>query len=110
MIKALVIILAAVAATTASAYDGLRDGEREMLDRANARDAEQRDYKRYRYERDNANHVGYSDRNKIKNLEYRKRQLNDQLRSAGTPSERYSIETQIIGIDRQIEQINAPRW
>ncbi|MCB0596893.1 MAG: hypothetical protein KDD28_22605 [Phaeodactylibacter sp.] len=30
--------------------------------------------------------------------------------AAGTPSERYSIETQIIGIDRQIEQINAPRW
>lgn len=110
MIKALVIILAAVAATTASAYDGLRDGEREMLDRANARDAEQRDYKRYRYERDNANHVGYGDRNKIKNLEYRKRQLNDQLRKASSPSERYAIDSQIIGIDRQIEQINAPKW
>lgn len=103
-------ILTLAVATTASAYDGLRPGEREMLDRANERDADQRDYKRYRYERDNANHVGYADRNKIKNLEYRKRQLNDQLRNARTPSERYTIETQIIGLDRQIEQINAPKW
>lgn len=92
------------------AYDGLRPGEREMLDRAYSRDADRSDYKRYRYARDNANHIGYSDRKRIRELEMDKSELNRQLRNANSYGQRRAIESQIIGIDRQIEQISAPKY
>lgn len=103
-------ILTLALAATANAYDGLRPGEREMLDRAYSRDADRSDYKRYRYERDNANHVGHSDRLRIRELEMEKGQLNSQLKRAKSYGERRAIESQIIGLDRQIEQISAPRY
>jgi hypothetical protein len=40
----------------------------------------------------------------------KKNELNGQLRRAKSPSERWGIESQIIGLDRQIEQISAPRY
>lgn len=108
--KLITTLLAVIIAGTASAYDGLREGEREMLDRIRDKDAARQDYKQYRYERDNANHIGYSDRKRIRELEMKKSELNGQLRRAKTPSERWGIESQIIGLDRQIEQISAPRY
>lgn len=108
--KTIATILALTLSATATAYDGLREGEREMLDRIRSKDASRQDYRQYRYERDNANHTGYSDRKRIRELEMRKRELHGDLKRAKSPSERWGIESQIIGIDRQIEQISAPRY
>ncbi|HPE79636.1 MAG: hypothetical protein H6961_01355 [Chromatiaceae bacterium] len=111
MIKFIAIILTAVFATGVSAYDGLRDGEREMLNRMNAKEDDNKAYKRYRYERDNANHIGYGDRKRIKDLEYRKRGLNVSLsKGKRTYGETAAIREQIRGIDRQIEQLSAPKY
>ena len=90
---------------------GLRQGEREMLERIEARKAEQRDAKRYSRERDARHNVGYGDRQKIRELEMEKSALNKSLtRGSKSYGETQAIRSQIIGIDRQIEQIRAPKW
>lgn len=90
---------------------GLRPGEREMLERIEAEEAEERDAKRYGRERDARHHVSYGDRLKIRELEMEKRSLNRELtRGKKSYGETAAIRTQIRGIDRQIEQLRLPKW
>lgn len=94
-----------------SGGSGLRPGERALLNNVRSREAEERAYKRHRYEQDARHHVDYGDRLKIRELEMEKGALTKSL-SRGSKSfgERRAIEARIIGIDRQIEQIRAPKW
>lgn len=90
---------------------GLRPGEREMLERIEARESEARAVKRYARERDARHHVSYGDRLKIRELEMEKRALNKSLSRGGKSyGEAKAIRSAIYGIDRQIEQLRAPKW
>ena len=90
---------------------GLREGERRALDRIDDREAEQRADKRYERQRDERHRVTYSDRKRIRELEMEKGALSKSLtRGSKSYGETSAIRSQIRGIDRQIEQIRAPKW
>jgi hypothetical protein len=82
-----------------------------MLNRIEAREAEQRDAKRYERERKERYRLTFGDRKRIRELENRKRSLSNSLdRGSKTYGETSAIRSQIRGLDRQIEQIRAPKW
>ena len=90
---------------------GLRAGERRMLNRIEAREANERAAKQYERERSSRHHVGYSDRKKIRELEMEKRTLSKSLsRGKKTYGQTTVIRSQIHGLNRQIEQLRAPKW
>lgn len=90
---------------------GLRAGERELLERIEARESDERAAKRYSRERDARHHVSYGDRLKIRELEMEKRALNKSLnRGSKSYGEAKTIRSSIRGIDRQIEQLRSPKW
>lgn len=102
-----VAVLAVLLAGPISA-DGLREGEREMLERIRQKEADRYNHKRFEYDRDVEKHVGYSDRKKIRSLENRKHRLQDQLqRRKPTYGQASSIRAEIRGIDKQIMQIRG---
>lgn len=90
---------------------GLRPGEQRMLRRIEAKEAEERDAKRYGRERDARHHVSHGDRLKIRELEMEKSSLSKSLtRGSKSYGQTSAIRSQIRGIDRQIEQLRAPKW
>lgn len=90
---------------------GLRQGERDMLNRMEARDAERQADKRYERQRDERHRVTYGDRKRIRELKMEKSALSKSLtRGSKSYGETAAIRSQIRGIDRQIEQIHAPKW
>ncbi len=90
---------------------GLRPGEKRALGDVEAKEAERRDAKRYERERDARYHISHEDRAKIRKLEIEKNRLSDSLnRGSKSYGETSAIRTQIRGIDRQIEQLRAPKW
>ena len=90
---------------------GLRQGERDMLNRIEAREAERRADKRYERQRDERHRLTYGDRKRIRELEMEKRALSKSLtRGSKSYGQTSAIRTQIRGIDRQIEQTRAPKW
>ena len=81
------------------------------LEQIEAREAEDRAAKRYSRERDARHHVGHSDRLKIRELEMEKRALSKSLNRNGVSyGQASAVRSQIRGIDRQIEQLRAPKW
>lgn len=90
--------------------DGLRPGERAMLDDVNARDEQDLGYKRYKADQYQRHHVGFSDRQRIKKLENDRRRLQESLDSGASVGKSWSVKTEIDGINRQIEQIRSPKW
>lgn len=90
---------------------GLRQGEIDMLNQIEAREAERRADKRYERRRDERYRLTYSDEKRIRELEMEKRSLNKSLTSGSKSyGQTSAIRSQIQGIDRQIEQIRAPKW
>lgn len=70
-----------------------------------------RDAKRYGRERDARHHVSHGDRLKIRELEMEKSSLSKSLtRGSKSYGQTSAIRSQIRGIDRQIEQLRAPKW
>lgn len=95
----------------ASSGSGLSLGERRMLEQINANEARQQ-YQRQRdwnYERRHT--LTFEDRNRIRELEMQKSDLRQQLRrNNGSWSQNLSTDDQIHAIDRQIQQIRAPKY
>lgn len=104
-----VLICGFILAPLATA-DGLRPGERAMLDRIRQRESAERYQKQDSRDFDRRHTLTFSDRKRIRELEMEKRQLNDQLRRGGSWSQNLSLERQIHDIDRQIEQIRSPKY
>jgi len=90
---------------------GLRDGERRMLDRIEAREAEEQYYKREARRFERRHTLTFGDRKRIRELEMEKGQLSKSLtKGSKSWSQNMGIREQIRGIDRQIEQIRSPKY
>jgi len=99
-----------VVAQTASApvliAGGLREGELEMLRRAEERDAARLQRRNDAWRRDKRKTVSYSDQNRLRNLERRKRDLQKQARGASV-GEGLSLSREIDGINDEIRRIRS---
>jgi len=80
-----------------------------MLQGVEAREAEDRAYKRNAYDRDVRYHLQPSERRKIKSLERERRDLVDRLGRASV-GDGISIEAQIRSIDNEMARIRASKW
>lgn len=108
--RLIIITLAAVLAMPATA-DGLRDGEKAMLDRIYAKEAYQRDRKSAAREQSKRHTLSYGEQQQIKRLEQKRHSLSmDRQRGGKSWDENMALSDEIRGIDRQIEQIRAPKW
>jgi hypothetical protein len=85
---------------------GLRPGEKAMLERAYERDAYSTARRDRAYARDVRKHVSPSERNRIRNLERRKRELQKEARGA-TLGQGFAIDREIDGINSEIQQIRS---
>ena len=96
---------------TGGGSDGLREGERAALERIREKEANDSAAKRSSRDRDARYQLSYSDQLKIRELEMDKRSLTQSL-SWGKKSwaEASAIREEIRGINRQIEQLSAPKW
>lgn len=91
-----------------TAPSGLRPGEKAMLERAYERDAYSTSRRDRAYARDVRQHVSPSERNRIRNLERRKRELQKEARGA-TLGQGFAIDREIDGINREIDGIRSGR-
>jgi hypothetical protein len=88
---------------------GLREGERRMLEGAEARDSAALERRNSAYDRDARYNLQPSERRKIQSLERERRALNDRLGSASV-GDGIAIQAQIRAIDNEISRLRAPKW
>jgi hypothetical protein len=90
---------------------GLRQGELDMLERIERQEAYQQDRKAAAREHSRRHTLSYGDQQRIKRLEMKRHSLSMERQRGGKSwDENLSLSDEIRGIDRQIEQIRAPKW
>lgn len=91
--------------------DGLRPGERRMLDRVEAREAEERFRKEEARDLERRHYNSYSERQRLKQLRSKR---DDLARKADRPGLSYSqsrvIREEIRAIDAEMSRVQAPKW
>lgn len=90
---------------------GLRPGEQRMLDRIESREAAQYDRKQFAREQERRNYIGYSDRQRLKELQSERRELTRKAQTRGISYSQAGVyREQIRAIDAEISRLQAPKW